>query len=104
MVSCQGRRSRRKASLPLMQILSRGSTSASRFIVHTAIVTSSQAQALRLDFCSFEAAKYAVDRWYYRSEMPRGKTVKIGVWENGEFIGVVIFGMGASSELGKRWG
>jgi hypothetical protein len=36
--------------------------------------------------------------------MPIGKLVKIGVWEDGEFSGVVIFSMGASDKLGKRWG
>lgn len=59
---------------------------------------------LRLDFCEHRAARWAVEHWYYRREMPVGKLVKIGVWERGEFSGVVIFGMGASNALGKRWG
>jgi hypothetical protein len=62
------------------------------------------AARLRLDWCDFEAAKYAVERWYYRSEMPRGKLVRVGVWENGRFCGVVLFGMGSSGDLGKKWG
>jgi hypothetical protein len=36
--------------------------------------------------------------------MPIGKLLKIGVWEDDEFSGVVIFGMSASNALGKRWG
>lgn len=59
---------------------------------------------LRLDWCSHAAAKWAVEHWYYRSEMPIGKLLKIGVWENDQFIGVVIFGMSASNALGQRWG
>ena len=59
---------------------------------------------LKLDWCSHEAAKFAIRQWYYRDEMPIGKLVKIGIWEDGEFVGVVIFGMSASDALGKRWG
>lgn len=59
---------------------------------------------LRLDWCSHAAAKWAIEHWYYRPTMPIGKLLKVGVWENGAFVGVVIFGMSASSSLGKRWG
>ena len=59
---------------------------------------------LKLDWCSHEAAKYAVRHWYYRPEMPSGKTVKIGVWEDGQFVGCVIFGSGANSTLVKPYG
>lgn len=61
-------------------------------------------RGLHLDFCSHEAAKHAVRTWYYRPEMPRGKLVRIGVWENGAFTGSIIFGMGSSDALGKRFG
>lgn len=47
---------------------------------------------LRLDWCSHATAARAVRRWYYRPEMPRGKLAKLGVWEDGTFVGVVIFG------------
>lgn len=59
---------------------------------------------LRLDWCSHRAAKWALGRWYYRPTMPIGKLLKIGVWEEGAFSGVVIFGMGSSDALGRRWG
>jgi hypothetical protein len=36
--------------------------------------------------------------------MPQFKTVKIGVWEDSIFIGVVIFSNGASSKLPKPYG
>ena len=49
---------------------------------------------LKLDWCSHEAAKYAVEHWHYARKLPRGKTVKIGVWENERFIGSVVFARG----------
>lgn len=48
--------------------------------------------------------KSALARWYYRPELPVGKTVKVGVWEDGVFAGVVVFGCGASDSLGTRYG
>jgi len=59
---------------------------------------------LRLDWCSHAAAKYAVEHWHYSGTMPAGKTVKIGVWEEGVFIGVVIFARGSNKHLGKPFG
>ncbi len=60
---------------------------------------------LRLDWCSFSAAKYAVEHWHYSKRMPDTKCVKVGVWENEQFIGVVIFSRGvSSSNLSKRYG
>jgi hypothetical protein len=59
---------------------------------------------LRLAWCSHEAAKYAVERWHYSGSMPASKTVKVGVWESEQFIGVVIFSRGANPSLGKAFG
>ena len=59
---------------------------------------------LKLDFCSFEAAKYAVMHWHYSKAMPAGKLVKIGVWEDNKFIGAVIFGRGANNHLFQPYG
>lgn len=42
--------------------------------------------------------------WHYSKTMPTGKLVKIGVWEDGRFIGAVLFGRGASPNLGKAYG
>jgi hypothetical protein len=36
--------------------------------------------------------------------MPCGKLVKVGAWENGNFIGVVVFGKGATHELVRPYG
>jgi hypothetical protein len=59
---------------------------------------------LKLDWCSYNAAKYAVEHWHYSKRMPVAKLVKIGVWEDGLFIGVVIFGAGATGALVKSYG
>ena len=59
---------------------------------------------LVVDFCSYKAAKYAVEHWHYSGVLPAGKTVKIGVWEDGEFIGVVIYSRGANNNIGKPYG
>lgn len=61
-------------------------------------------QPLRLDWCSHQAAKYAVTHWHYSRSMPACKTVKIGVWESGRFIGAVIFSMGANQWIGRAFG
>lgn len=61
--------------------------------------------SLRLDWCSHAAAKYAVEHWHYSGTMPAGRNVYIGVWEDGRFIGCVMFGMGSgNSTNGARYG
>jgi len=52
-----------------------------------------------MDWATHAAAKYAVERWHYSRTMPVGKSVKIGAWEDGKFIGVLIFSCGASPML-----
>jgi len=59
---------------------------------------------LKLDWCSHAAAKYAVEKWHYSGTLPVGKSVKTGVWEDGQFIGCVIFAYGANSNIGKPFG
>jgi len=59
---------------------------------------------LHLDFCSHEAAKYAVMRWHYSRRMPKSKLVRIGVWEDEKFSGAVIYGLGANRHLGSPFG
>ena len=56
---------------------------------------------LRLDWCSYEAAKFAVEHWHYSKSMPASKNVFAGVWENGDFIGAIVFGRGANNNLQK---
>lgn len=59
---------------------------------------------LKLQWCSFEAAKFAVEHWHYSERMPSGKLIKIGVWEDEKFIGCILFGRGANNCLGKPYG
>tara|TARA_Y100001937_G_scaffold57177_1_gene78440 strand:+ start:310 stop:981 length:672 start_codon:yes stop_codon:yes gene_type:complete len=60
--------------------------------------------SLKLDWATYEAAKFACLNWHYSKCLPVGKLVKIGVWEENKFIGVVLFGRGANKSLGKPYG
>lgn len=51
-----------------------------------------------------EAAKFAVMRWHYSQAMPSGKLICFGVWEDGAYKGVVIYGRGANKDLMKPYG
>lgn len=60
---------------------------------------------LKIDWASHEAAKFACKQWHYSGLLPSyGKLVKVGVWENEKFIGVVVFGRGASPQILKPYG
>ncbi len=59
---------------------------------------------LRVDWCSHEAAKYAVEKWHYSRTMPAGKVVKIGAWENDTFVGCIMFAWGTSPHIGDPYG
>jgi hypothetical protein len=59
---------------------------------------------LRIDWATHEAAKYACENWHYSGCIPKSKLSKVGIWENGLFIGVVIYGCGATPNLGKPYG
>jgi hypothetical protein len=56
---------------------------------------------LRIDWATHEAAKYACENWHYSKSVPVPPLVKVGAWENGKFIGVVIFSRGANNNLLK---
>jgi len=60
--------------------------------------------SLRLDFCSREAAAFAVRAFHYSHSLGAGRLVCVGAWEAGAFVGAVIFGRGASSEIGSPFG
>lgn len=59
---------------------------------------------LQLDFCSREAAAFATKAWHYSRTMPSGRLVCVGAWECGSFIGAIVFGRGASSEIHTPFG
>ena len=60
--------------------------------------------SLLIDWCSYEAAKYAVLHWHYSKKMPVSKLNNIGIWESGKFIGVIIFGVGATRKMVAPYG
>lgn len=59
---------------------------------------------LKLDWCSHEAAKYAVTKWHYSRSLPTPPVVRIGVWEESTFIGCVLFSRGANNNLMNPYG
>ena len=68
-------------------------------------MSSSQSRpTLRVDWCSYEAAKYAVEHWHYSRSMPAGKMARLGAWEDGVYIGAVLFSRGASNAIGSPYG
>lgn len=59
---------------------------------------------LRVDWCQYKAAKYAVENWHYSKSMPMPPMVMVGAWEDGKYIGCVLFARGANKSLGEPWG
>jgi len=59
---------------------------------------------LRIDWATHKAASYACRNWHYSKCLPVGKLVKVGAWESGRFVGVVLFGRGATPNLCKPYG
>jgi len=60
--------------------------------------------SLKIDWATHEAAKYACENWHYSKCIPKSKLVKIGVWEFDKFIGVLIYGVGATATLVQKYG
>src|SRR5437667_2755184 len=58
---------------------------------------------LKLDWCSYEAAKYAATHWQYSRSLPCSKTARLGVWENDKFIGAIVFAWGANRHLAGEY-
>jgi len=58
---------------------------------------------LKLDWATHKAAKYACENWHYSKSVPVPPIVKVGIWEDKKFIGVVLFSRGASSNLLKPY-
>ena len=59
---------------------------------------------LHIDWASGKAVTYACMNYHYSKAVPRGKAVKLGVWENKKFMGIVLFSRGASPFLYKEYG
>lgn len=54
---------------------------------------------LKLDWATHDSAKYACENWHYSKCLPVGRSVKIGVWEDSRFVGVIFFSCGASPPM-----
>lgn len=59
---------------------------------------------LRIDWATHEAARYACENWHYSKSVPVPPLVKVGAWEDGCYIGVVMFSRGANNNLLKPFG
>lgn len=59
---------------------------------------------LKLAPVTRSAAKYAVEHWHYSRTMPASKLVPVGVWEDDQFIGTVVFGRGANRHIADPLG
>lgn len=59
---------------------------------------------LKLAWCDARAATYAAKHWHYTKTAPSQKAISIGVWENGEFCGCLIYGWGANRHIGSPYG
>lgn len=59
---------------------------------------------LRIDWASYDAALYACKKWHYSKCLPIGKLVKVGVWEDGKYIGCVVYSRGTAKDLGTKYG
>ena len=59
---------------------------------------------LKIDWCTHQAAKYAVENWHYSKRMPMPPMVRIGAWEDDNYIGCVLYARGANMNIGKPFG
>ena len=59
--------------------------------------------SLKVNWANHKAAKFACEHWHYSKCLPTGKIVKVGVWEDEKFIGVVLFSRGASPFLLEKY-
>jgi hypothetical protein len=66
-------------------------------------MSSSPKPKLKIDWCSYDAAKYAVQHWHYSRSLPCSKTARLGVWEDDKFIGSVVFAWGANRHLAGEY-
>lgn len=54
---------------------------------------------LKVDYCSYEAAKFACTHFHYSHSIPASRLIKHGVWEDGKWVGAVLYGKGATPAI-----
>jgi hypothetical protein len=59
---------------------------------------------LKVAPCDTKAARYSVENWHYSRTLPVGKLVKFGAWEDGQFVGSVMYAWGANHHLAGQFG
>lgn len=59
---------------------------------------------LKIDWATHEAARFACENWHYSKTIPSGKMNRFGVWEDGNFKGVILYGRPAFPSIGKPFG
>ena len=59
--------------------------------------------SFKMDRCTHEAAKYAVENWHYSKSLPTPPYNFIGVWEMNVFIGVVPKRAGSKDIVAKSY-
>jgi hypothetical protein len=59
---------------------------------------------LRLDWCPRRLAEHACRHWHYARSWPGGVRHCVGAWEDGRYIGAVVFGTGAIYRIGDPYG
>lgn len=55
---------------------------------------------LKLNWVNYETAVFACKNWHYSKSIPVGKLIKIGIWEDEIFRGVIIYSRGANFSIG----
>lgn len=59
---------------------------------------------LVVDWCAHEATRFACLNYHYARVMPVGRLSEFGVWEDGTFVGAVVFGRGTAAYAPKTYG
>lgn len=56
---------------------------------------------VKVAYATKQATKYACEHWHYSHKIPSGNLFSVGAWENGHFLGVIIFSHGANNRIGS---
>ena len=59
---------------------------------------------LRLDWLGYRPALLACRRWHYSGTLPTPPMIRVGVWEESEFKGAVVFSRGNSNGIAEPFG
>src|SRR5690348_6157968 len=59
---------------------------------------------LLLNYCTHRDALLAVRQWHYSRSLPTPPIVRYGVWEDGAFIGCVLFSRGNNGNAARPFG